>query len=76
MFHRHHFCHRRHCCHRRHHYHGHFHGGGGGSYHCCHRDCGTVKPRSCELAYYKSLTLEKQNLSPFVVISLLIPSHS
>ena len=36
----------------------------------------TVKARSCELAYYKNLTLEKQNPSPFIVISLLILPHS
>ena len=35
-----------------------------------------MKPRSCELAYYKNLTLEKQNPSPFIVISLLILPHS
>ena len=36
----------------------------------------TVKPRSCELAYYKKLILKKQNSSPFIVISLLISPHS
>ena len=36
----------------------------------------TVEPRSCEIAYYKNLTLEKQNPNPFIVISLLILSHS